>query len=165
MFKNNFLIHTVDNEVETFNTLEEAQDFLVREYSNEKEGYHQYKQMKTLKLTLNKQWFDLIEKGIKTEEYREIKDYWITRLCFAIFDENGNQRQLIKPDNIDYHRLLFKDFDFVEFTNGYSKTSPQIIMECKVIEVGTGKFEWGAVENTQYFVIKLGREVGRQNCG
>ena len=25
--------------------------------------------MKTLKLTLNKQWFDLIEKGIKTEEY------------------------------------------------------------------------------------------------
>jgi hypothetical protein len=24
--------------------------------------------------------------------------------------------------------------------------------------------EWGAVENTQYFIIKLGREVGRQNC-
>lgn len=58
----------------------------------------------------------------------------------------------------------FKHFDLVEFTNGYSKTSPQITMECKGIEVGTGKVEWGAVENTQYFVIKLGREVGRQNC-
>jgi hypothetical protein len=58
----------------------------------------------------------------------------------------------------------FKHFDFVEFTNGYSKTSPQITMECKGIEVGAGKLEWGAVEGEQYFVIKLGREVGRLNC-
>jgi hypothetical protein len=35
-------------------------------------------------------------------------------------------------------------------------------MECKGIEVGTGKTEWGAVESEQYFVIKLGREVGRE---
>jgi hypothetical protein len=39
---------------------------------------------------------------------------------------------------------------------------PQITMECKGIEVGTGKTEWGAVESEQYFVIKLGREVGRE---
>lgn len=36
----------------------------------------------------------------------------------------------------------FKHFDLVEFTNGYSKTSPQITMQCKGIEVGTGKVEW-----------------------
>jgi hypothetical protein len=103
--------------------------------------------MKTLKLTLNKKWFDLIEKGIKTEEYREIKDYWKQRL-YSGFPSINSLR--------DFHR--------VEFTNGYNKQSPQITMECLGIEVGTGKIEWGAVENTQYFVIKLGREVGRQNC-
>ena len=118
--------------------------------------------MNTLKLTLNKKWFDLIEKGIKTEEYREIKKYWVDRLCqkhppsvIAGGDLSG------KHDNMQYD---IKKFDFVEFTNGYNKLSPQITMECKGIEVGTGKVEWGAVKNTQYFVIKLGREVGRQNC-
>jgi hypothetical protein len=118
-------------------------------------GYQQFfinklknKQMKTLKLTLNKKWFDLIEKGIKTEEYREIKDYWIKRI---------KEMSLTRLE-------AFKHFDLVEFTNGYNKTSPQITMECKGIEVGTGKTEWGAVADTQYFVIKLGREVGRQNC-
>lgn len=120
---------------------------------------------KTLKLTLNKQWFDMIEKGIKTEEYREIKDYWTTRLCFALFNENGNQRDLVFPiDKEDFHRLMFKDFNLVEFTNGYSKSSRQITMECKGIEIRVGRGEWGAVPNTQYFVIKLGREVGRLNC-
>ena len=42
------------------------------------------KEVKTLKLTLNKKWFDLIEKGIKTEEYREIKPYWFSRLLYKI---------------------------------------------------------------------------------
>ena len=109
---------------------------------------HFFIQMKTLKLTLNKQWFDLIEKGIKTEEYREIKDYWVKRI---------KEMSLTRLE-------AFKHFDFVEFTNGYNTKSPQITMECKGIEVGTGKVEWGAVADTQYFVIKLGREVGRQNC-
>lgn len=104
--------------------------------------------MKTLKLTLNKQWFDLIEKGIKTEEYREIKDYWVKR-----FKEMSLTR--FEP---------FKHFDYVEFTNGYNSKSPKIILECKGIEVGIGNPDWGAIENTKYFVIKLGCEVSRQNC-
>ena len=33
----------------------------------------------TLKLTLKKEWFDLIKAGKKTEEYREIKNYWTVR--------------------------------------------------------------------------------------
>lgn len=35
---------------------------------------------KILYLTLKKQWFDLISSGVKNEEYREIKPYWIKRL-------------------------------------------------------------------------------------
>ena len=38
--------------------------------------------MKTLHLTLNKKWFDMIAAGVKKEEYRSIKTYWIKRLVF-----------------------------------------------------------------------------------
>ena len=35
---------------------------------------------KVLKLVVSKQWFDMIASGEKTEEYREIKGYWVRRL-------------------------------------------------------------------------------------
>lgn len=35
---------------------------------------------KVLTLTISKQWFDMILSGEKTEEYREIKPYWVARL-------------------------------------------------------------------------------------
>ena len=50
--------------------------------------------MKVLELTLNKKWFDLIEKGVKTEEYREVKRYWIVRLL----------------SNIEYITKIWKDW-------------------------------------------------------
>lgn len=33
-----------------------------------------------LKLVVKKKWFDMIVSGEKTEEYREIKPYWIDKL-------------------------------------------------------------------------------------
>ena len=38
--------------------------------------------MKVLHLNLKREWFDKIASGEKTIEYRELKDYWITRLMF-----------------------------------------------------------------------------------
>ena len=35
---------------------------------------------KILTLNVSKQWFDMIVSGEKTEEYREIKPYWASRL-------------------------------------------------------------------------------------
>ena len=35
---------------------------------------------KILTLTVSKQWFDMIVANEKTEEYREIKQYWVARL-------------------------------------------------------------------------------------
>lgn len=85
-----------------------------------------------LHLTVKKQWFDMIAKGIKKEEYREIKDYWVKR-------------------------LTNKKFDKVLFKNGYNKDAPTMIVECKGIETTTGKTEWGAEEAENYFVIRLGK--------
>lgn len=36
--------------------------------------------MKVLHLTLKKKWFDMIASGEKTEEYRDISEFWIKRL-------------------------------------------------------------------------------------
>ena len=41
---------------------------------------------KVLTLTVSKQWFDMIVADEKTEEYREIKPYWVARL----FQNNSN---------------------------------------------------------------------------
>lgn len=35
--------------------------------------------MKILELPLKKEWYDMIERGEKREEYREYKEYWFKR--------------------------------------------------------------------------------------
>ena len=85
---------------------------------------------KILQLTIKKKWFDLIKSGIKTEEYREIKPYFINRLN--------------------------KKYKYIIFRNGYRKESPQIKIEFKGVEIKmivnpmTGIFQ-------SVFAIKLGR--------
>lgn len=37
-------------------------------------------EMKTLTLSLKKQWFDMIKSGVKKEEYRDANYYWVARL-------------------------------------------------------------------------------------
>lgn len=113
--------------------------------------------MKVLELTLNKKWFYMIAKGIKTEEYREVKRYWIVRLM-------SNIEYLTDLEGVKNIGASFKHFDLIRFSNGYSKSSRRITMEFQNISIGQGRPEWGAVEGQEYFVIKIGREVGRQNC-
>ena len=103
--------------------------------------------MKTLHLTLKKKWFDMISSGEKTEEYREIKPYWISRL--------GNVEAL--------GETFIRSFDVVEFRNGYQKNAPKIRLEWKGIQKRTGKTEWGALPGEQYFVIKLGKIISKSN--
>ena len=103
--------------------------------------------MSTLKLTIKKQWFDMILSGEKTEEYREIKKHW----------------ERILTNDLQYYEqgwdADFKKFDTVHFFNGayYSESLPNFKIECKGIEIKTGNPIWGAELNTDYFVIKLGK--------
>ena len=97
--------------------------------------------VKILRLTLKKKWFDLIKSGEKLEEYREIKQYWISRLC-----EKGCKE----------YTYDIKRFTHVLFTNGYRKDSETHTREIRDMTIGTGIESWGATPNEQYFVIKLG---------
>jgi hypothetical protein len=109
--------------------------------------------MKILHLTLKKKWFDLILSGEKKEEYREIKRYWIHRLCDEVEYETG----------ITWEGV-FKKFDNIEFINGYGKNAPKMIVECKGINIGQAKPEWSDNWKGDVFIIKLGKIIETKNC-
>lgn len=102
--------------------------------------------MNILRLTIKKKFFDMIASGEKKEEYREIKRYWIQRLCDEVEYEMGGE-----------WIGVYKKFDAVEFKNGYSKTSPTMLVEFKGLDIGEAKPEWSDNWKGDVFRIKLGK--------
>jgi len=62
-----------------------------------------------LHLTLEREWFDDIARSVKTVEYRDLKDYWKTRL-------DGRR------------------YDIVRFRNGYATDAPEMDVEFLGVE-------------------------------
>jgi len=113
----------------------------------------------------------MFKAGIKKKEYREIKKHWVSRLCIKY----SAKVIYIGADLIDKHSgdsFEFKKFDFVQFTNGYSKLSPQITFEFKSIRIGDDfNMDWGGhlmCDEEGYkkkcFIITIGSKVGQLNC-
>ncbi|MBS9773826.1 MAG: ASCH domain-containing protein [Tenacibaculum sp.] len=120
--------------------------------------------MKTLHLTIKKQWFDLIKLGKKKEEYREIKPYWSKRLL----EDSGNdvtELELCEALKYAYHPswdneiidTAVKDYYVIIFKNGYRKNAPTLKVEYKGLKISRGKTEWGAEEGVAYFTLLLGK--------
>ena len=105
---------------------------------------------KTLHLSLKKEWYNMIESGIKTEEYREIKPFWCKRLIHD-YDEAMEEFGAIIFDDKN-----FKQYDRIKFTYGYTKK--YMVFECNGIDVGIGNPNWGASDKP-VFIIKLGKRV------
>lgn len=120
---------------------------------------------KVLTLTVSKQWYDMIVSCVKTEEYREVKPYWIARL----FQDNSNivdvrnlasalagRTDLLKK-YIDAQRIVLKQYTHVLFINGYRKDSQRVEKEIESIGIGKPKKgmcpdEW---LDTEFFIIKF----------
>lgn len=113
--------------------------------------------MKTLTLSLKKQWFDKIKSGEKKEEYRERSKYWRKRLV----DEISLVREFssTKDSKLTCGELVKKHirkFDKLVFTLGYPKagdTERRLVLKNPKIRIGTGRPEWGAEPGKKYFVI------------
>lgn len=88
-------------------------------------------------LPIKKKWFDMIVSGEKTEEYREIKPYYFARF-----------------HNIWGYPAYWGESHRIGFRNGYSRYSPLIVAEC-TLATRTGKPEWGATPNTDYYVLTI----------
>lgn len=107
----------------------------------------------------------MIESGGKTEEYRDLSSYWISRLTRYGRGEKLNgglyanflstSPHVLKL-NIEGGIMRFTEFEAVKFSYGYTKRT--MTFECKGITIGKGKPEWGAPDN-DVFIIKLGKRV------
>ena len=124
--------------------------------------------MKTLDLVLKGKWYDMIESGVKTEEYREIKDYWCKRLqgfgqpraCIYSLPSDGDKQicqmrgaQCLSGTSVVYNKVRFR--------RGY--TNKSMTFKIESMRIGQGNVEWGAPADTNVFIIKLGKRVEEKN--
>lgn len=107
-----------------------------------------------LDLSLCYQWYDMIASGEKTEEYREIKDYWLHRLTnIQFFTGELEERDM----------AFAKRYDAVRFHRGQGgKTT--MLFECKELTIGFGKPEQGAPADKRVFIIRLGKRIENPDC-
>lgn len=115
-------------------------------------------EMKTLYLQIKKQGYEMIESGVKTEEYLEIKPYWINRLrdkSFACIDKTYCHCDCELSCFLKECR--FEEFDRVVFSYGYTKRT--MTFEIENITIGYGRTEWGAPVDKEVFIIKLGKRL------
>ena len=114
--------------------------------------------MSMLVLPIKKKWFDMIASGEKKEEYIEIKDYYDTRIGYAI---TGCPLRDCAPE---WRARLMKERTLEAlFKNGYGYDVPTIYAKCKV-RIDYGKKEWGAEEGKKYFVLEIVyKDVWKEN--
>ena len=128
-----------------------------------------------LQLSLKKQWFEMTKAGIKTEDYREINEYWLKRLFKKLTkyplseEEICSYLELLKNGIFKntsefwaFSGFNSKQFEYNIMTLGYPKsidTERILKYEHKGIEIRTGNPEWGAEPNKLYFVIKHGETI------
>ncbi|MCT4640404.1 MAG: hypothetical protein N4A72_22090 [Bacteroidales bacterium] len=124
---------------------------------------------KTLKLTINREWFISIATLEKSEEYREIKPYWLVRLfrykSGKKIKQNKNAEQICEGlrSGAPVSKFDIEPIDYreVQFFNGahFSEQLPTIKTACREIKVKHGNVKWGAEEGKRYFTIELGDSV------
>lgn len=104
----------------------------------------------TLQLVLKGKWYDMIESGEKTEEYREIKDYWIKRIL------EGTAK---RPKLTSVPHQISKQTKYERVCFHYGYTNRTMIFEIKDVSVGIGKETWGAPVDKEVIIIKLGCRI------
>lgn len=99
-----------------------------------------------LHLNLTSKWYDMIEYEDKREEYRDIKPFYN-----RILDEFG----YVTIKGKRYHCAEI----IVCFSNGYAKDRRQMFWTIKHLEIAKGNPKWGALENKEYYVLHLDKNV------
>jgi signal peptidase I len=95
---------------------------------------------RVLRLTIKKHWFDMIASGEKRQEYRV-------------------------PSNWILSRLIGKQYDAVEFSNGYGKHVPKSLVKYLGWHRNQGDAnpKWGAIPGQRYIIIRLGNVISLHN--
>lgn len=96
----------------------------------------------TLHLPLTFEWYDMIESGRKKVDYRDIKDFWTSRLL--IEPEDGGP---IKP----------REYKTVVFHRGYTKRQMEWTVD--KIDIGKGDARLGADPLYPQYRIHIGIRI------
>ena len=102
-----------------------------------------------LHLVTSAKWFEMIYKGIKTVDYREITQYYAKLFSCGQIRLNGTAYQDYKV-NICLHL-------------GTAKHHPTILLECEGLSIGVGNPAWGAVDGVPYYRLDLGKILAIEN--
>lgn len=107
------------------------------------------KKGRVLTLVVQNKWFDMYIENFKKEDYRAITPYW--------------DKRLLKYYTGDYTNPIYKEFDFVDIRNGYTKK--RIVFKCDGIEIKKPNPYWSPPEfhNIDFFAIKMGRMCFTEN--
>jgi len=110
-----------------------------------------------LTLPTKKKWFDMILRGIKHEEYREIKPYYTTRFdneinCSGLFIGSCFHGEAF----IELHRVAVSAPFIIKFVNGYGNDRPYFIAQVR-LKVATGCEDWGAEPEKEYYVLTINK--------
>lgn len=108
--------------------------------------------MENLNLVLKHRWFDMIARGIKKEEYREIKRYYMGRLCSSFHHAASCSENCTICKNFTPRQI-----NTVTLHRAY--TSNVITFEVREIVIGYGFLDWGAPFGVKVFKISLGRRI------
>ena len=121
---------------------------------------------KTLHLVLKRKWWEMIDSGEKTEEYRDVNHYWAIRLLdrqYRWYSQNFDYPN----DFIDWlcfrlkhNDIAFRSYENVCFHLGYTNNTMTFkITSMNVMYGEVCRQDWGAEPNKYYFAIKLGERV------
>lgn len=108
--------------------------------------------MKILHSTIKKKFFDMIASGVKKEEYKELKDFWKSRLLEYGWEQD--ETPYVFPH-------MVKQYDAIKLYNGWacSEKYPSILVEFKGVSIGNAKPEWSDNWQGNVFIIELGEIV------
>lgn len=124
---------------------------------------------RVLHLPLKSEWYDMIESGEKREEYREFKEYYISRLVEMRNRLMGQDIYTkLTPHLVRYYAmnkghfitdllsgtLRLKDYDEVRFSRGY--TNRTMTYEVLGLRFDFGRVDWGAPAYEMCFIVDLG---------
>ena len=126
--------------------------------------------VKILHLPLKAKWYEMQERGEKTEEYREITPYWYQRLYQrkamyyqaagplsredAEYCCEPDLRYILTGDGFADTEL--KPYTHVLFRYGYTQRC--FIHRIDSITIGRGNPEWGAPADRDVFIIRHHKE-------
>lgn len=104
---------------------------------------------KVIWMPIKRVYFDMINEGIKKEEYREIKDFWTSRLFERILDGYVTEGGEIKTKMVLRPVTDFQTCGLMLHA-GYGKDKPHLLVDLLSVWPGVGNPQWGAPDFRVY---------------